>query len=56
MATFAEQGGVDRLLLFHHDPMHDDAALETMRERVRELWGVGDARCGIAAEGLEFQV
>ncbi len=56
LATFAERAGVDRVLTYHHDPMHDDAALEAMRERVRDLWGVADARCGIAAEGLEFQV
>jgi hypothetical protein len=36
--------------------MHDDRALDEMRERVRELWGVDDDRCGVAGEGLEFEV
>jgi phosphoribosyl 1,2-cyclic phosphodiesterase len=56
LATFAERAGVDRLFTFHHDPMHEDGALEGMRDRVRDLWGVSDGRCAIAAEGLEFEV
>jgi ribonuclease BN (tRNA processing enzyme) len=56
VATFAERAKVDRLLTFHHDPMHDDAALDGMRDRVREVWGVEDERCGIAAEGMELRV
>ena len=56
LATFAERAKVDRLFTYHHDPMHDDRALESMRDRVRELWGVEDDRCEIAGEGLEFEV
>ena len=56
LATFAERTKVDRLLTYHHDPMHDDEALEVMRDRVRDLWGVETDRCTIAGEGLEFEV
>lgn len=56
LATFADRAKVDRLFTFHHDPMHDDHALEAMRERVRDLWNVADDRCAIAGEGLEFEI
>jgi phosphoribosyl 1,2-cyclic phosphodiesterase len=56
LAVFADRTKVDRLLTYHHDPMHDDRALDEMRERVRELWGVDEERCGVAGEGLEFEV
>jgi phosphoribosyl 1,2-cyclic phosphodiesterase len=56
VATFAERAGVDRLYLFHHDPLHADDALDEMRDRVRGLWGVGDDRCFASAEGMRFEV
>ena len=56
VALFAEKAKAERLLLFHHDPMHTDADLEVMCERVRERWGVDDERCEIAAEGMTFQL
>ena len=56
LAVFAERAKVDRLLTYHHDPMHGDDALEAMRERVRELWGVDRERCAIASEGMVFEV
>ena len=51
VAHFAERAGADRLLLFHHDPMHADDMLETMLEDVLETWAVGPERCAIAREG-----
>ena len=36
--TFASRAAVDRLLLFHHDPLHDDDKLNALQERARELW------------------
>jgi hypothetical protein len=36
--------------------MHDDRVLDEMRDRVVSLWGVDDARCAVAGEGLEFEV
>ena len=51
VARFAERAEVDRLLLFHHDPMHADEMLETMRDDVLAAWGVDPARISIAGEG-----
>ncbi len=55
-ATFARKADVGSLLLFHHDPMHADAQLESMREEVVERWGVEPERVTIAAEGATFEV
>jgi phosphoribosyl 1,2-cyclic phosphodiesterase len=35
--TFAARAGVKRLRLFHHDPLHDDAALDAMGGEARAL-------------------
>ena len=56
VARFAEKTEVDRLLLFHHDPMHSDEQLDQMREDVVARWGVDDDRCTVAAEGAEIVV
>jgi phosphoribosyl 1,2-cyclic phosphodiesterase len=56
VATFARRSGIERLVLFHHDPMHGDDQLESMRLQVLERWGVDPSRCAIAAEGATFEV
>jgi phosphoribosyl 1,2-cyclic phosphodiesterase len=56
LSTFAERAGVDRLLTFHHDPMHTDAELDAIRDDLLERWGVGPERCGIATEGALVEV
>ena len=56
VARFAERAGVDRMLLFHHDPMHADDQLDAMREDVVARWGVESDRCTAAAEGAEIVV
>lgn len=56
VAVFAEKAGVDRLIMFHHDPMHSDAMLESMREDLLERWGVSPERCILAAEGATVEV
>ncbi len=57
VATFAELASVDRLLMFHHDPMHSDDQLESMLERVRELRRAGDeGRTDLASEGLRIEL
>ncbi len=56
VATFAERAKVDRLWLFHHDPLHTDADVDHMTRRVRDRLGVGEDRCVAAAEGLETDV
>ena len=52
VAHFAERAGVDRLLLFHHDPMHSgrDARVDA-RDEVVATWGVDPERTAIAGEG-----
>jgi ribonuclease BN (tRNA processing enzyme) len=57
VATFAELADVDRLLMFHHDPMHSDDQLEAMLARVRDLRADGDAeRTDLAGEGLRIEL
>ena len=51
VAEFARLAGVRRLLLFHHDPNHDDDELEALLRRVRELW---DGDVELAREGDEI--
>jgi phosphoribosyl 1,2-cyclic phosphodiesterase len=53
-AAFAERTGVGRLVMFHHDPLHTDDALEAMRADVLERWKVEPERCLLAAEGTEL--
>jgi ribonuclease BN (tRNA processing enzyme) len=56
VARFAEKAEVDRLLLFHHDPMHSDDQLDDMRRDVVARWGADGDRCTVAAEGAELVV
>jgi ribonuclease BN (tRNA processing enzyme) len=37
--TFAERVGARRLVLFHHEPLHDDAALDSLGEEAHALDG-----------------
>ena len=56
VADFARRAEVDRLMLFHHDPMHPDDLLDRMRDDVAERWGVDGDRTVLAAEGAELSV
>ena len=56
VAQLAPKAGIERLMMFHHDPMHGDDQLERMRDDVIRRWGVDGERCTIAAEGAEFEV
>jgi phosphoribosyl 1,2-cyclic phosphodiesterase len=52
----AEAAGVGRLVLFHHDPGRDDAALDEIgRWAAGRLAGSG-IECTVACEGLELEV
>jgi ribonuclease BN (tRNA processing enzyme) len=53
VADFARLAGVGSLLLFHHDPNHDDEELEALRDRVRDLW---DGDVELAREGDEIDL
>jgi ribonuclease BN (tRNA processing enzyme) len=47
--------GVERLVMFHHDPMHGDEQLEAMLRRVRDINpGTGDV--SLAREGMEIDL
>ncbi len=56
VAAFARRAEVDRLMLFHHHPGHDDAGLDAMRGSVLAAWPVAADRCTVAAEGAELEV
>ncbi|MDQ3609290.1 MAG: hypothetical protein M3459_10370 [Actinomycetota bacterium] len=51
---FAARARAKRLALFHHDPAHDDGALDLMRVAATDRWiAAGGDRSGLslAAEG-----
>lgn len=55
--TFGLIAKVRQLLLFHHDPLHSDAQLESMLVRARELWGEdSDDHLALAFEGMELEI
>ena len=54
--TFALIAKVRRLLMFHHDPLHSDAQLESMLVRARELWGQERNGLALSYEGMEIEV
>jgi ribonuclease BN (tRNA processing enzyme) len=61
MVTFARRTGVGRLVMFHHDPLHSDADLESILMLARELWnGDGNGEGGtapvLAHEGMEIDL
>ena len=56
LATMAEVG---RLVMFHHDPSHDDASLDALGRRAVELWkqaGAEGPAPVLAADGMTFSV
>ena len=54
--TFGQMTKVERLLMFHHDPLHTDANLEAMLLRAKELWGDEPGGLELAFEGMEIDV
>jgi phosphoribosyl 1,2-cyclic phosphodiesterase len=53
--TFASAAQVDRLVMFHHDPAHNDVELESMRDQASIKTGC-DAVPVLAAEGMVIQM
>jgi phosphoribosyl 1,2-cyclic phosphodiesterase len=52
--AFARRADVEQLVLFHHDPAHDDRTLDELSERAREAWerdGGDPNALSLAAEG-----
>jgi ribonuclease BN (tRNA processing enzyme) len=52
--TFAHAAGAGRLVLWHHDPRHDDDQLEQLAGRAVELWQNGGPPPSLAREGDEI--
>jgi phosphoribosyl 1,2-cyclic phosphodiesterase len=48
---FARVTAARRLLLFHHDPLHDEAQLDAMEARACDLWGTSGTPPSLAVEG-----
>jgi phosphoribosyl 1,2-cyclic phosphodiesterase len=53
---FATRATVGQLLLFHHDPLHDDRKLEALQERARELWTGQGRPPASAQEGMTLEL
>lgn len=45
---------VERLVLFHHDPLHSDDQLRLLEARARALWGDDGRAPELAYEGMEL--
>jgi phosphoribosyl 1,2-cyclic phosphodiesterase len=56
MVSFALIAKVQRLFMFHHDPLHADAQLESMLLRSRELWGQDRDGLALSFEGMEIEI
>lgn len=56
VATFVGKTEARSLLMFHHDPMHTDAELESIREEAVERTGLSEDRCTLAAEGASLEI
>lgn len=53
--AFARHTGAKRLVLFHHDPSHDDNALDVFAERAAELSDT-EVEVTVGSEGTTFQL
>jgi phosphoribosyl 1,2-cyclic phosphodiesterase len=54
--AYADAVGAGRLLLFHHEPLHDDAALDRLEARARELAGSNGDSPTLAREGMVVEL
>ena len=50
--AFARKADVGRVVLFHHDPYHNDDELEALLAEARRQWGGSEERVTLAHEGL----
>ncbi len=53
---FARIAEAERLVLFHHDPLHSDHQLETLLAQSRELWSASGTPPDLAYEGMVFDL
>jgi phosphoribosyl 1,2-cyclic phosphodiesterase len=56
VVAYAQIAAVKSLLLFHHDPLHDDDMLDAKLARARELWGDGNGTTELAREGMALEL
>lgn len=54
--SFALIAKVQRLFMFHHDPLHSDDQLESMLGRAQELWRQDQDGLALSFEGMEIDV
>ncbi len=54
--AYAQVTGAKKLLMFHHDPTHDDATLEEMQRGAAQLWEASDDRPALAAAGMTIEL
>jgi phosphoribosyl 1,2-cyclic phosphodiesterase len=54
--SFARLAEVDRLLLFHHDPLHSDTDLVSLQATACELWQGMGTPPELAYEGMEIDL
>jgi phosphoribosyl 1,2-cyclic phosphodiesterase len=54
--AYAQVTRAKKLLLFHHDPTHDDAMLEEMQRGAASLWEASDDRPALAAAGMTIEL
>ena len=54
--AFAARAGAERTLFFHHDPAHDDDALEAMGAEASERWDRGGGSLELARERMELSL
>ncbi|MGH2759490.1 MAG: MBL fold metallo-hydrolase [Actinomycetota bacterium] len=54
--AYAEVTGAKQLLMFHHDPTHDDEQLETIERAAREIWSSNGTSPKLAATGMSIDL
>ena len=54
--AFKRAVGAQRLVLFHHDPLHTDESLAALEERAQSLAGPNEDQPAIAREGMVLEL
>jgi ribonuclease BN (tRNA processing enzyme) len=54
--AYAQITGAKQLVLFHHDPTHDDSMLEDMSRDAARLWEANDSPPVLAATGMQIDL
>jgi ribonuclease BN (tRNA processing enzyme) len=54
-ASFSQRANCEHVLMFHHDPAHDDAQLETLGAGLAERWQ-GDGTVELARDGQVIEL